>query len=156
MLHSLTLTQFLKSDMETIWEFMSSPKNLARITPAAMCFQIIGKEEELTKMYPGQLIEYTIKPLLGIKMSWVTEITHVVENDFFVDEQRFGPYRLWHHRHSFKTVQGGVEMTDLLHYKLPLGWVGRMADAWYIKNKIKEIFDYRYHTLEQLFNKETN
>ena len=153
MLHSLTLTQFLKSDIATVWEFMSSPKNLALITPPAMSFQIIGKEEELKKMYPGQLIEYTIKPLLGIKMNWVTEITHVSENQFFVDEQRFGPYRLWHHKHSFKIVPGGVEMTDLLHYKLPLGWCGRVANAFFIKYKIKEIFDYRHQKLEELFNK---
>ena len=131
---------------------MSSPKNLARITPASMGFEIISAEGDIQQMVAGQIIEYYVKPVLGMKLHWVTEITHVVTHEFFVDEQRFGPYQFWHHRHSFKEVNGGVEMTDLLHYQLPFGWLGNLAHSLFVKNKIKEIFDFRYQKLEQLIN----
>ena len=152
MLHLLKTTQVLKSDMNTVWEFMSSPMNLARITPAYMRFQILSDEVDLKEMYPGQLIEYTVTPLLGIKLHWVTEITQVLNKKYFVDEQRFGPYTLWHHKHFLKEVEGGVEMTDIVHYKIPFGFIGRLANSLFIKNKVKEIFDYRYNRLEILFN----
>jgi len=104
-------------------------------------------------MYPGQIIEYDVTPLMGINMHWVTEITHVVHHQYFVDEQRFGPYAFWHHKHFLKEIPGGVEMSDLLHYKVPFGILGTAVNSLFIKNKIKEIFDYRYNKLEELFNK---
>jgi len=155
MLHTLRTTQLLKSDMNTVWEFMSSPMNLAKITPSYMQFNILSDKKDLKEMYPGQLIEYTVTPLLGFKMYWATEITHVQHKQYFVDEQRFGPYKLWHHKHFLKEVPGGIEMTDIVHYKLPLGFIGRMANRLFIQHKVKEIFDYRYKKLEELFNQGT-
>jgi ligand-binding SRPBCC domain-containing protein len=153
MLHTLKSKQLLHADIATVWSFMSTPKNLAVITPSSMKFEVISHEEELQHMYPGQIIEYYLKPVLGIKMHWVTEITHVAEQQFFVDEQRFGPYQFWHHKHSFKVVDHGVEMTDLLHYKIPFGVIGRIIDTMFVKKKIRAIFDYRHQKLEELFNK---
>jgi ligand-binding SRPBCC domain-containing protein len=152
MLHVLKTTQVLKSDMNTVWKFMSSPMNLARITPDYMGFQILSDEGDLKEMYPGQLIEYYVTPVMGIKMHWVTEITHVQDKHYFVDEQRFGPYTLWHHKHFLKEVPEGIEMTDIIHYKIPFGFIGRIANSLFIKNKVKEIFDHRYSILEELFN----
>jgi len=151
MLHTLQTTQILKTDLDSLWDFMSSPLNLAKITPSYMGFNIITGLEE-NKIHAGQIIEYHIKPIAGIKMHWVTEITHVKDKEYFVDEQRFGPYAFWHHKHILKTVPEGVEMTDVLHYKVPFGFLGKIADAFFIKKKIKEIFDFRYRKLEELFN----
>jgi ligand-binding SRPBCC domain-containing protein len=151
MLHSLERKQFLQTDVSTLWAFMSSPKNLAKITPAYMKFEILSNKEDLNHMYPGQIIEYYVQPLGSIKMHWVTEITHVKESEFFVDEQRFGPYAFWHHKHYLKAVQGGVEMTDILHYKLPFGFIGKLINTLFVKKKVNEIFDYRSKKLETLF-----
>jgi len=104
-------------------------------------------------MYPGQIITYIVKPILGIPIEWVTEITHVEKNAFFVDEQRFGPYAFWHHKHYFKPIPGGIEMRDVVHYKIPLGPLGKLINHIYIQHKLKEIFDYRYQTLEKMFGK---
>ena len=117
-----------------------------------MGFQILSDEGDLKEMYPGQLIEYYVTPVMGIKMHWVTEITHVQDKHYFVDEQRFGPYTLWHHKHFLKEVPEGIEMTDIIHYKIPFGFIGRLANSLFIKNKVKEIFDHRYSILEELFN----
>ena len=152
MLHTLERKQLVQTDIPTLWAFMSSPMNLARITPSRMGFEILSNKEDLKNMYPGQLIEYYVKPVLGIKMHWVTEITHVKEHEFFVDEQRFGPYAFWHHKHYLKMQNNGVEMTDIVHYKLPLGSIGRLVNTIFVKKKITEIFDYRYKKLEELFN----
>lgn len=151
MLHSLVRKQLLQTDLHTLWAFISSPKNLAQITPSYMGFEVLSNPDDLTRMYPGQLIEYYVKPLWGIKVHWVTEITHVKDNEFFVDEQRFGPYAFWHHKHYLREVPGGVEMTDTVHYKLPMGSVGRFANAIFVKKKINEIFDFRYKRLNELF-----
>ncbi len=102
-------------------------------------------------MYAGQLIEYRVSPLLGIPLYWMTEITHVVEGKYFIDEQRFGPYALWHHQHHFREVEGGVEMTDIVHYKIPLGILGALADRIFVRQKLKQIFDYRFQAVSQLF-----
>lgn len=152
MLHTLKTSQFLKSDISSVWDFMSSPANLAVITPTYMGFKILSDQEDIKKMYPGQIIEYKVTPVLGIGMQWVTEITHVLHHQYFVDEQRFGPYSFWHHKHFLKEVPGGVEMTDVLHYKIPFGFIGSIVNSLYIRNKIKEIFDYRFQKLEKLFN----
>ena len=147
--YRLETKQILPINMDLAWEFFSSPKNLNEITPKDMSFTIISGADQ--KMYAGQLIRYKIKPLLNIPMSWVTEITHCEERKYFVDEQRFGPYKLWHHQHHFKEVDGGIEMIDLLHYALPMGWLGNMFAGGFVSNKVESIFDYRYKVLEKRF-----
>ena len=118
---SLKTVQLIPVDIDTAWEFFSNPANLQAITPKNLGFKILSKHHG-DKMYPGQIIEYRVSPVLGIPMYWMTEITHVKDKAFFVDEQRFGPYQLWHHQHHFKIVDGGVEMTDIVHYRNPLGF----------------------------------
>ncbi len=105
------------------------------------------------KMYSGQIIAYKVSPVAGIKMNWVTEITHVKEKEYFVDEQRFGPYSLWHHKHFIKAIPGGVEMTDIVDYKIPFGFLGDIANALMVKKQLKEIFDYRFKKVEEIFGK---
>ena len=151
MLHSLQTSQLIKSDLNTVWSFMSSPKNLATITPDYMGFQILNDLHGDT-MYSGQIIEYNVSPILGIKLHWVTEITHVKDKAYFVDEQRFGPYSFWHHKHFLKETSQGIEMHDLVHYKLPFGALGKLANALFVKKQLKEVFDYRYKKIHELFN----
>jgi ligand-binding SRPBCC domain-containing protein len=148
-MHKLVTFQKLPISIEEAWDFFSSPKNLKTITPPYMGFEIISGGDE--PMYPGQIITYIVKPILGIPMEWVTEITHVEKMAYFVDEQRFGPYSLWHHKHFFKPIPGGIEMRDVVDYKIPLGPIGKWLNQLFIKNKLKEIFDYRYKTLEKMF-----
>ncbi len=105
------------------------------------------------KTYPGQVITYKIKILGGIKVNWVTEITHVQEPNYFVDEQRFGPYALWHHQHHFKAVGNGVEMVDEVNYAIPLGFLGRFAHWLFVGRQVNRIFEHRYKTLEAYFSK---
>lgn len=152
MVYTIKTKQFLRANIDTVWKFMSSPKNLAKITPSYMGFHILTDEEDIKTAYSGQIIEYTVSPVLGIKMYWLTEITHLVEKKYFVDEQRFGPYSFWHHQHFIKEVEGGVEMIDIIHYKLPLGILGRIANALFVKKQLAEIFNYRYEKLEVLYN----
>lgn len=152
MLHEIRTKQFIRSDLNTVWDFISSPSNLAVITPGFMGFEIIGENDENQKMYPGQIIQYRVSPVAGIKMHWVTEITHVSDKVFFVDEQRMGPYAFWHHKHFIKSVEDGVEMTDIVHYKAPFGFIGDIANFLIIKGKLKTIFDYRYKKIEEIFN----
>jgi ligand-binding SRPBCC domain-containing protein len=152
MLHKIETNQLIKSDIATIWDFMSSPGNLALITPAYMNFTIINEKKPLEKMYAGQIIEYYVSPALGLKLKWVTEITHVENNYYFVDEQRFGPYTFWHHKHFIKQVEGGIEMIDIIHYKLPFGFLGRLANSLFVKKQLKEIFEYRHKKIDELFN----
>ena len=105
------------------------------------------------KTYAGQIITYTVKPLLGIPLPWMTEITHVKQNEYFVDEQRFGPYALWHHTHFFKEIDGGIEMTDIVNYKMPFGFIGEVAHWLFVKKQIESIFEYRNQRLEEIFGK---
>ena len=102
-------------------------------------------------MYPGMIITYKIAPLLGLKMNWMTEITHVKAGEYFVDEQRFGPYALWHHQHHFKTIDGGVLMNDILNYAIPYSVIGRLANAIFVSKQIKKIFEYRRKAIVELF-----
>ena len=148
--YSLHTEQFIPISLQEAWDFFSSPANLAKITPEKMGFNIISKHHG-AKMYPGQIIEYTVKPLLGIPLYWMTEITHVHEGQFFVDEQRVGPYALWHHQHHFKAIPGGVEMTDLVHYRLPLGFLGDVAHWLFVRSQLRTIFDFRTKKLVELF-----
>jgi len=140
----------LPISLEKAWDFFSSPANLKIITPPHMGF-VITSEFNNEKMYCGQIISYVVRPLAGIPLTWVTEITHVQEPHYFVDEQRFGPYALWHHKHFFKEIDGGVEMRDLVHYALPLGFLGRMANTIMVKNQLSSIFEYRTQKLQKLF-----
>jgi ligand-binding SRPBCC domain-containing protein len=149
-MYQLKRTQFIKSDIQTCWDFFSSPKNLKLITPPYMGFEV--KTEVPEKMYEGLMIAYTVRPLLGIPMSWVTEIKTVKEKVFFVDEQRQGPYTIWHHEHHFKQVDGGVEMTDIVSYVIPLGVLGKIAHPIIVRKKLEEIFAYRFQKVEELFN----
>ena len=102
-------------------------------------------------MYEGQIIEYTVRPVFGIPLYWMTEITHVRDKIYFIDEQRFGPYSLWHHQHHFKEIEGGVEMTDLLHYKVPLYSIGKLVNKLLIEKQVNKIFEYRYQKVADLF-----
>lgn len=149
-MHSLKTIQRIPIDIDTAWNFFSQPANLAKITPDNLGFDIISKHHGHT-MYAGQIIEYKVKPMLNIPLYWMTEITHVADKKFFVDEQRFGPYKLWHHQHHFKAISGGVEMTDIVHYALPLGILGKIAHSLFVKKQLNEIFDYRYKKVEELF-----
>src|ERR1700749_2791364 len=133
--YSLRSEQRIPISLAEAWDFFSSPLNLEKITPPDMKFDVTSDYNEHTKMYPGMIITYKISPLLGVKMNWMTEITHVKEKEYFVDEQRFGPYALWHHQHHFKQVEGGIQMTDLLHYAIPYGFIGRIANNLLVANK---------------------
>ncbi len=152
-LHELSRTQRLPISLEEAWRYFSSPKNLRDITPAHMNFKITTDEADLEKMYPGQIIAYTVEPLFGIPLEWVTEITQVREGRFFVDEQRFGPYQFWHHKHFFESIAGGVEMRDIVHYRLPLGPLGRLGNWLFVRKQLETIFDFRVQALEKKFGK---
>lgn len=149
-IYQLKTEQDLPISLEEAWDFLSSPRNLKRITPDYMGFDITTKYLA-DKMYPGMMVSYIVKPILGIPTPWVTEITHVVENEYFVDEQRHGPYAIWHHEHRIHEIEGGVRMTDLLSYKPPFGILGQIANSLFISKKVKEIFNHREKALIDLF-----
>ena len=151
--YTLKRTQRLPIPLEKAWDFFSSPANLLEITPEYMGFRVTSDPEFLQTIYAGQVITYTVKPVLGIPLFWMTEITHVQPGAFFVDEQRVGPYALWHHQHHFKSIPNGVEMTDLVHYRLPLGPFGALANWLFVRAQLRHIFDYRWNKLETLFGK---
>lgn len=144
--------QKLPISVEEAWNFFSSPLNLRAITPAEMGFNITSEDAD-AKMFPGMIISYTVRPILGIPLEWVTEITQVKEHEYFIDEQRFGPYSFWHHKHFFKAIDGGTEITDVVHYKIPLGPIGELAGILFVEKKINAVFDYRVKRLEELFGK---
>ena len=150
-MYQLKRTQLIKSDLKTCWEFFSSPQNLKESTPPYMGFDI--KVSLPKEMYEGLMIAYTVRPLFSIPMTWITEIKTVKENQFFVDEQRKGPYTIWHHEHHFKETPEGVEMTDIVTYVLPLGFLGRLVHPFIVKPKLDEIFAYRFKRVEEIFNK---
>ncbi|MEN9914180.1 MAG: hypothetical protein RL528_925 [Bacteroidota bacterium] len=148
-MYQLKRKQFVKTDLKTCWDFFSSPQNLKRITPPYMGFNI--KFDLPEKMYEGLMIEYSVKPLLGIPMTWITEIKTVNDNLFFVDEQRKGPYKIWHHEHHFKEVEGGIEMTDIVSYELPLGILGKFAHTLFVKKQLEGIFNFRIKMVDEIF-----
>ena len=141
--------QKLPITIEEGWGFLSNPKNLSCITPNYMKFKIT--DCDFKPVYQGQIIQYTVRPLLNIPLKWVTEMTHVVNENYFVDEQRFGPYSLWHHKHFLREIDGGIEMEDIIHYKIPLGFIGEFLNFLFIKNQLKEIFEYRKNKLIEIF-----
>ncbi len=148
-LYSLHRIQLLPISIERAWEFFSNPKNLPLIRPPSLGFKITSEVPE--KMYPGMITTYTVTPLFGIPVSWVTEITQVLEPHLFVDEQRFGPYRFWHHKHLFREIKNGVETQDIVHYALPLGPLGRILNDLIVKHELEKIFNYRRQVLEEMF-----
>jgi ligand-binding SRPBCC domain-containing protein len=152
--YRLSSKQKLPISVEQAWNFLSNPKNLKTITPNYMSFDIISGDDK--QMFAGQIIQYIVTPVFGIKTNWVTEITQVVDKKYFVDEQRFGPYALWHHKHFIKEIKGGVEMEDIIDYKVPLGFLGRLIHPVLVKPKLTEIFNYRTQKLIELFGEYNN
>jgi ligand-binding SRPBCC domain-containing protein len=144
-------TQRLPITRQQAWDFFSSPANLEEITPARIKFRIISFSGK--RMYAGQVIHYKIQILPLWSVTWITEITQVDEPNFFVDDQLAGPYALWRHQHTFRAVEGGVEMTDEVRYAIPLGFIGRLANWLFVEREVNAIFDFRFTTLEQYFNK---
>lgn len=148
--YQLIKTQKLPVSINEIWNFIATPANLKEITPAYMGFTVTGNTNG-EKMYAGMIITYKVSPVLGIKLDWMTEITHVKEFEYFVDEQRIGPYSLWHHQHKIEPIEGGVLMTDTVTYQPPLGILGALANFLFIKRQLQEIFDYRKTALDKRF-----
>ncbi len=148
--YSLKKIQQLPISLTEAWDFFSSPANLQKITPPKMGFQIISQHHG-HKMYAGQIIEYKVKPILGIPIYWMTEITQVNDHKFFIDEQRFGPYSLWHHQHHFEENEKGVLMSDIVHYKLPFWILGDLANSLFVKKQLEDIFEYRFKKAEELW-----
>lgn len=148
-MHTFASKQYFPVDHATMWDFIATPKNLSVITPPEMDFKTLSGDDR--RMFPGQVIHYTVKPIFGIKMEWVTEITHVVEGSYFVDEQRFGPYAFWHHKHFLHPLDGGVMMEDIVHYKLPMGPLGKLVEPYLVRPQLEKIFEYRRQVLEKKF-----
>jgi ligand-binding SRPBCC domain-containing protein len=148
-IYTLHSKQNLPITLEEAWDFLSNPKNLKIITPNYMGFKTLSGDDR--PMFSGQIIQYIVTPVLGIPMKWVTEITHVQDKKYFVDEQRFGPYSLWHHKHFLKEIPGGVEMEDIIDYKVPMGIIGQLAHPFLVAPKLKEIFEFRRKKLIELF-----
>ena len=149
--YELRREQLLKTGIDNAWHFFSNPQNLDEITPPSMKFKITSNIDD--EMYEGQIITYKIRLLPGVKKNWVTEIKTVKKNRFFIDEQRFGPYKFWHHKHIFNETPEGVLVTDIVNYALPFNFIGELAHRLFVKNKLNEIFNYRYDLLEKKFNK---
>ncbi|WP_420378977.1 SRPBCC family protein [Gilvibacter sp.] len=143
-------SQKIPATIDEVWDFISSPANLKEITPDYMGFDITS-EDLPEKMYPGMIISYIVKPLLGIPTTWVTEITKVTDKAYFIDEQRVGPYKLWHHQHFIEPIAGGVLMCDIVSYQPPFGILGSIMNSLVIRKKLKEIFDYRVQALNKRF-----
>lgn len=148
-IYTLHKKQNLPISLEEAWNFLSNPKNLKIITPDYMSFDMISKTDR--PLYTGQILQYIVTPLLGIKTKWVSEITHIEDKKYFVDEQLYGPYSLWHHKHFIKEIDGGVEMEDIIDYKIPLGFLGQLVHPFLVKPKLEEIFNYRQQKLIELF-----
>lgn len=150
-IYTLTTQQEFKITIEKAWDYFSSPKNLPEISPAKMGFRITSQVD--AKAYVGQIITYKVGIFPLFKSNWVTEITAVKEQAFFIDEQRFGPYAMWHHEHFFEQMpNGNTQMKDKVSYKMPFGFVGHLAQRLFVKKQLTKIFTYRYKTLEKLFN----
>lgn len=153
-MHVLERGTIIKESIEVLWEFFSNPGNLNRITPPDMSFEILT-DVGGRSMHPGMIIRYKVRPLANIPMKWVTEITHCETHVSFVDEQRFGPYRFWHHQHHFTELgDGRVYMQDIVHYDAGFGPLGRAMNALYIKKRLEGIFDYRTTAISELFEAE--
>jgi ligand-binding SRPBCC domain-containing protein len=153
-IYTINRKQHFPIDINQAWDFFSSPQNLKYITPRYMGFEIINEQNKLP-LRTGQMIEYRVRPKFNIPLQWVTEITHVREPFSFIDEQRIGPFRLWHHEHHFREDYRGVEMTDIVTYALPLGYIGRLIHQLFVKKDLERIFDYRAQVLSGYFKSAT-
>lgn len=143
-------SQKIPATLDAVWDFISSPANLKEITPPYMGFEVTGNSGN-GKMYAGMIITYIVKPVLGIPMQWMTEISQVKDKDYFVDEQRMGPYKLWHHQHKIEAIEGGVLMTDVVTYIPPFGFIGAIANSLFIKRQLQTIFEYRTKAVNEKF-----
>lgn len=152
-IHRFETTERLPISLEEAWAFFSDPRNLAVLTPPSLGFDILGDPPE--SMYPGLMLHYRVRPLFRVPVTWLTEITHVREPKFFVDEQRVGPYRVWHHEHHFREVPGGVEMRDRVTYALPFGPLGALLDRLLVRGRVRRIFEFRRRVLAQRFARST-
>ena len=148
-LTQLYFEQKINTDINKLWNFISSPKNLSKITPDYMDFKILS--EIPNEMYEGLIISYTVRPILGLKLNWVTEITHIKNNKYFIDEQRQGPYKMWHHEHILEETNDGIIMRDKLSYIPPFGIFGLILNKLFIKRQINRIFEYRTKILDEIF-----
>lgn len=149
-MYQLKRTQLIKTDLQTCWKYFSAPSNLSVITPDYVDFRVHSFVPEV--MYEGLIIRYTIRPILGIPLTWISEITNIKEENYFVDEQRKGPYSMWHHEHHFKEVEGGVEMTDIISYTMPFGFLGKIVHWLFVRKQLESIFDYRIRKVDELFH----
>ena len=150
--YSLKYETFLPATLDKAWDFFSKAANLSLITPESLKFDILSRYHS-DQVYAGQLIEYKLSPFPFLRVYWMTEITHVVPGRYFVDEQRRGPYRLWHHQHHFREIEGGIEMTDIVHYQLPLGFLGTLVHQLFVKRQLEMIFSYRREKIEAIFGR---
>lgn len=150
-IYTLKFEQTIPITLSAAWAFFSAPHNLAQITPVHMGFVITSDYSEEQKMYPGMIISYDIAVFKGMRVNWVTEITHVDEHKYFIDEQRFGPYSFWHHQHHFVETAEGVHMTDIVNYAIPYGFLGRLVNDAFVENEVKKIFRYRKEMIQKLF-----
>jgi ligand-binding SRPBCC domain-containing protein len=151
-IYSLKRVQNIPTTLDKAWDFFSKAANLSLITPESLKFDILSRYHS-DQVYAGQLIEYKLSPLPFLRVYWMTEITHVVPGRYFVDEQRRGPYRLWHHQHHFREIEGGIEMTDIVHYQLPLGFLGTLVHQLFIKRQLEMVFSYRREKIEAIFGR---
>ena len=150
MIHVLESSQIIRATIERAWDFFSDPRNLAKITPPELDFTILTALP--ARVHPGMMIEYRVRPLLGIPVRWLTEITHVESGKFFVDEQRIGPYRIWHHEHRFKELDGGrIEMTDRVTYVLPFSPLSDVIHPFLVKPQLAKIFAFREKAVSEIF-----
>ncbi len=148
-LYTLHKTQKLPITLDEAWTFLCNPKNLSKLTPPQMNMKIISAENR--PLYSGQVLQYSVTPLPGFKTKWVSEITQFKDRNYFVDVQLYGPYSFWHHKHFIRTIEGGVEMEDLIHYKVPLGWLGQLVQPMIVKPKLEDVFHFRKTQLEKIF-----
>jgi len=148
-LHRFEATQFLPVTLEQAWQFFSDPAKLPEITPPWLNLKPTSKLPPM--MHPGSIVTYNVAPFPGLRVLWVTEITQVVEGALFVDEQRAGPYRFWHHQHHFREAPGGTEMRDIIHYALPFGLAGDLLGRGTVRQKVEGIFEYRREALQRIF-----
>jgi ligand-binding SRPBCC domain-containing protein len=150
-LRQLRREQFIRADPGKVWEFFSAPQNLNALTPPDVRFRIIGAAP--ARMYAGQLISYRISPMRGLSFGWLTEIRHLVEGTYFVDEQRAGPYKFWYHAHHFEVTAGGVMMRDCVTYEIGWGPFGWLAERFWVNRQLRRIFDYRFQRVEEIFHR---
>ncbi len=148
--YALKFEQKVPAEPEQIWSFLTSHANLLEMTPPEMNFTILSKDLAQS-VYPGMMIHYSLTPILGIKMKWLTQITQRKEMAYFVDEQRTGPYKIWHHEHHIAAIPGGTLITDLIHYVPPLGFLGDIANRLFIKDQLQQLFKYRMRKMVEKF-----